>query len=87
MTANYMKEDLVTIMTKVTINSLCHSSFSFSSLSPGEPGGGPRLRVKLLSAGAQQQEADPLHLLHPRQQAVPKAKIKLSPCLKLLFLY
>ena len=25
-----MKEDLVTIMTKVTINSACHSSFSFS---------------------------------------------------------
>ena len=41
MTANYMKEDLVTIMTKVTINSVCHSSFSFCSLSPGEPGGGP----------------------------------------------
>lgn len=50
---------------------------------PGEPGGGPRLRVQLLEAGAQQQEADPLHLLNPRQQAFPKAKINISPCLSI----
>ena len=68
------------MMTKVSLTGhyvmQCHAVSRFVTLScAGEPGGGHGLRVKLLQAGVQQQEADPLPLLHAHLQTLPQAEV------------
>ena len=74
---NYRTEDVLTMMTKVMSRDIMSCSVMFCHVlsCAGEPGGGHGLRVKLLQAGVQQQEADPLPLLHAHLQTLPQAEV------------
>ena len=65
------------MMTKVMSRDIMSCSVMFCHVlsCAGEPGGGHGLRVKLLQAGVQQQEADPLPLLHAHLQTLPQAEV------------